>query len=735
MAICLERKSTFQNYDSLNPNTAERKLWESLKRAFDDEPCVAYFRYPIFTSTGNLRKEPDVLFVHRELGLWILECKGCHIDNIQAIQGHSWEMNDWYREEESPALQAEDAMFAINSKLDQRRETRRLLSCHYRVALPFVSAQEWKDRGFSDLPCTQGVVLLEDDLKPSVLREKFRLGSWEKPQTPLSDEQWQNIIAFLGGSLPKQDPRGIPSGTPYNSPVRVIGYIESQFRFLDEEQQKVAFEIPDGPQRIRGLAGTGKTVLLAKRAAKMLSAHPDWRIAFVFFTRSLYEQIRNLIRTFYLDMNGGNISKEELERINKIVMHAWGGHTQRGFYSKLALRMGERPLIVDDLKEIFKHAVSPEKGFRYVCETLEKSGKEVPEIFDAILIDEGQDLPPSFYRLAYKSLSDPKRLYWAYDEAQGIGSLIVPRPLEIFGLNPDGTPVVDLGGNKLPDGTTTSPVYAGGLRKAHNLSKCYRTPRMILMAAHAINMGFLRPEGCLQGVSNKADWEALGYTIVDGDFSDASVKAGKTVTVTREIEYSPHPIDQDNFPHKDALGSPLRIVTFTNAWQEQEWIAEQIQEDLKLGFQPWDLMITCPTGNNEKEYFQQLKKQLLKRGIKSIIAGVDTDPNTFRVKENITISTIARAKGNEAWKVYACRFHYATRPLAWKQESEVHKRNEAFVALTRARVWCVVTGIEGESSIFQELRDVLQQYPNMTFKSFNKSSLERIHGINDEEPK
>jgi superfamily I DNA and RNA helicase len=248
----------------------------------------------------------------------------------------------------------------------------------------------------------------------------------------------------------------------------------------------------------------------------------------------------------------------------------------------------------------------------------------------------------------------------AYDEAQGIGTLTVPRPLHIFGLNPDGTPVVDLGGNKLPDGTITSPTYEGGLRKAHNLNRCYRTPKMLLMAAHAINMGLLRQEGCLQGVSNKEDWEKLGYTVLDGDFSDASVKAGKTVTVTREAKNSPHPIDSDDFPHKDALGSPLRIQTFSDELEEQEWIAQQVEEDLKLGFDPRDLLITCPTGDKEQQYFEAIKSKLSRRGIQSVIAGVDTNLDIFRMDNCITISTIFRAKGNEAWKVYACRFHCAT---------------------------------------------------------------------------
>ena len=80
--------------------------------------------------------------------------------------------------------------------------------------------------------------------------------------------------------------------------------------------------------------------------------------------------------------------------------------------------------------------------------------------------------------------------------------------------------------------------------------------------------------------------------------------------------------------------------------------------------------------------------------------------------------------------MYACRFHYATQPISWKQETEVHKRNEAFVALTRPRVWGVVTGIN--SPIFDELQQAIHQYPNFTFPAFNKNSLQRLTEENDE---
>jgi superfamily I DNA and RNA helicase len=707
----------FQNFEALNPNTAERRFWEALRSAFEKDECLAYFRFPIYRPSGSVHRVPDVILLHRTLGLWVFEVKGCGISNIQAIQGAIWSMADWHSEEEQPTSQAEDGMYAIQSRLTERRETRGLLSFHCRVALPMISNEEWQEKGFDDLPSTSGVILLQNDLSPATLRKKIEAGAGDHTQRPLSDEQWSLACAALGGPLPSQEPRSIPTGTPAQNPVRVIQYMESRFKALDEQQLKIAYLVPEGPQRIRGLAGTGKTVLFAKRAALIHREHPEWRVAFVFFTRSLYDQTLSMIRQSFEELNGDENSEPDWQSLQ--VLHAWGAKERKGFYRTVAMKTGKQPLAVKDAERELGRTLSPGEGFRHICDKLESSVSRFPVLYDAIFIDEGQDLPPSFYRIAHKVLADPRRLYWAYDEAQGIGNLTVPRAKEIFGLRPDQTPVVDLSG-----------VYRGGARKGESMKACYRTPRQILMAAHAINMGLLREGGPLQGVSNKQEWESIGYTIEAGDFTPASVKAGRSVTITREAASSPHPIDAADFPLAEALGSPLTVKTFASEAEEQEWIASQIKQDLSLGFNPWDILVTGPSGGYEKNYFPALQARLKTLEIPSVIAGVDTSADVFRRDGHVTLASIFRAKGNESWKVYACRFDYATRPLAWKGESELEKRNEAFVALTRARLWCVVTGVEKASPVFRELRSVLEQSPRLSFKAFNQAFLKRI---NDEE--
>jgi superfamily I DNA and RNA helicase len=695
---------TFHPHEPFDQNNSQHKLWDWLKEAFKDDEGVAYYRFPVFKKTGNLLREPDILLLHRQYGLWVFEVKGCQIGNIQTIQGHEWQMNDWYEETSTPVMQAEDGMFAVKGKLEQCREIRDLVWTSFRVALPDVKRSGWQSRGFDSLASSQGVVWVYEDLTPVALKQGISNAAKDR-QKVLSDAEWELVKALLGGSLPTTTPRSIPTGTPAINPLRVINAIDAQIKTLDETQQEVAFSIPNGPQRLRGLAGTGKTVLLAKRAAKIHAKHPDWNIAFVFFTRSLYEPVTEMIGNYYREMTNGE--EPNWAKIN--VLHSWGAKDQRGFYQDLAMKSAHRPLSVDDIKAKIGQA-RPIENFTYACEDLSKAN--IPEIYDAILIDEGQDLPGVFYLLAYRALREPKRLYWAYDEAQGIGSLIIPDAKTLFGEKEDGSAVLDLSG-----------IYEGGFLKSYRMNKCYRTNRLLLMTAHAINMGLFRSGGVLQGVSTKKNWEDLGYVVKAGDFTAASVAAKKCVTITRGAATSVHPINQRNFSQKESVGDILTHQTFATETAEIDWITQQVNNDLKQGLDPNDIMITAISGNDEKQYFDALQVALSKVGISSYLAGKD-NPSIFKQSGHITIAGIHRAKGNEAWKVYAARFHLATQPIAWKNETELQKRNEAFVALTRAKVWAVITGLERQP-IFEEICTAAGQYPNFTFQAFNKASLSR----------
>ena len=106
--------------------------------------------------------------------------------------------------------------------------------------------------------------------------------------------------------------------------------LEASIATLDTMQSKAVIETVEGVQRIRGLAGSGKTIVLALKAAYLHAQHPEWRIAVTFNTRSLKGYFRRLINNFILEQ-----TSEEPDWGRLRIVNAWGapgGNERDGIY-------------------------------------------------------------------------------------------------------------------------------------------------------------------------------------------------------------------------------------------------------------------------------------------------------------------------------------------------------------------------------------------------------------------
>ena len=80
--------------------------------------------------------------------------------------------------------------------------------------------------------------------------------------------------------------------------------LEDSIANLDQHQSEAVIETVDGVQRIRGLAGSGKTIVLALKVAYLHAQNQSWKIAVTFHTRALKEQFKRLITHFHIDKLG-----------------------------------------------------------------------------------------------------------------------------------------------------------------------------------------------------------------------------------------------------------------------------------------------------------------------------------------------------------------------------------------------------------------------------------------------
>lgn len=81
--------------------------------------------------------------------------------------------------------------------------------------------------------------------------------------------------------------------------------------------------------RIRGLVGSGKTILLVKKMAYMHYKYRDKTMAYVFYTKSLKQYIENLFKRFYKDFE--KYQEPDMDKIK--ILYSWGGSEIDGFYS------------------------------------------------------------------------------------------------------------------------------------------------------------------------------------------------------------------------------------------------------------------------------------------------------------------------------------------------------------------------------------------------------------------
>jgi len=448
--------------------------------------------------------------------------------------------------------------------------------------------------------------------------------------------------------------------------------LEASISTLDHLQSKAVIETIDGVQRIRGLAGSGKTIVLALKAAYLHAMHPEWNIAVTFNTRSLQEHFKRLITQFAISQMGAEPDWERLQ-----VMNAWGGagSARQGIYSTYCQEFGVQ---FHDFGTAARASGGSGRAFDWACsEALKASADNEVAVFDAILVDEAQDLPPDFLRMCHRMLSTERRLVYAYDELQSLDGRGIAGPEELFGTDPEGNPRVHF-----------DPDSAGASAHDIILQKCYRNSRPVLVTAHAVGFGIYRdpPQGrslgLVQMFDNPVLWSDIGYHVVQGD-----TRPNEHVVLARTPDASPVFLEAHS-PVEDLV----TFQVFDSVDEQDEWVAEEIERNLKVQELRFDdIMVVNPNGMTARSNLGPLRAKLMNRGIENHLAGVDTSADVFfnRGFESVTFTGIYRAKGNEAGMVYVVNAQEGLGTAA--NQSTV--RNRLFTAITRSKAWVRVVGV------------------------------------------
>ncbi|MEQ1775137.1 MAG: DUF2290 domain-containing protein [Burkholderiales bacterium] len=434
-----------------------------------------------------------------------------------------------------------------------------------------------------------------------------------KQAEPLASDVFDELVSVLDGSkaLIRPPERKTKDFGPSSKVVQILA-LEEEIRRFDREQRVAYMTEVNGTQRIRGIAGSGKTVVLAMKAALTAIKNPEANIAFTYYTKSLHQHVKQLITRFY------RLHEDRDPDWNRIkVFHAWGGGIVEGLYSYSAKAFGTTPLTFGQAQ-----SYNPRQPFSFACNQLIENANIKP-IFDFIFADEAQDYPPEFLRLCLK-LAEEEKLVIAYDILQTIFDVETPTAGSLFGTDDAGEPAITFDEDVI-------------------LHKCYRNPREILICAHALGFGIYGPN-IVQMLESSDHWEDLGYKVMKGPLT-----SGSKVEIFRPEENSPSSISSNN-----KINDLLKIEVFDEPASEIEFVATEIKKDIENdGVFPEDILIVCADDRNARAYFKRLGFKLDEMGIGTHNLQEDNyGLRDFQSKGKVTLSTVYKAKGNEAYIVY-----------------------------------------------------------------------------------
>ncbi|MCA9474005.1 MAG: DEAD/DEAH box helicase [Nitrospira sp.] len=443
-----------------------------------------------------------------------------------------------------------------------------------------------------------------------------------------------------------------------------IKALEDSIANLDTQQSAAVIETYNGVQRIRGLAGSGKTIVLALKVAYLHVSHPDWQIAVTFNTRSLKKQFENLITTFVLEQ-----ANEEPDWEKVRILHAWGapgGKDKNGIYYEFCLDHGVEYF---DFRAASRFGA--DRQFEGACDVALQGVKTFEPKYDAILVDEAQDFSPNFLLLCYEYLKEPKRLVYAYDELQNLGKRSLPPVEEIFGKNSDGTARVIF-----------HPDEPGKPKQDIILDICYRNSRPVLSTAHALGFGIYRKNGLVQIFENKYLWLDIGYKVQDGQLED-----GQEVSLRRTSKSSPEFLEKHS-----RIDDLIEFIVFESEEEQTAWLVQAIQQNLGADeLLPDDIVVINPDPFTTRDAVKDARKILMQEKINSNLAGITSSVDIFTEPGTVTFTGIFRAKGNEAAMVYVINAQDCFSALLPRDVARV--RNRLFTAITRSKAWVRVLGI------------------------------------------
>jgi hypothetical protein len=385
--------------------TGERLFFRTLKTFLPDD-------YIVYYEPDIQGRRPDFVIIGPDLGIVVLEVKDYMKNTLLQINHDEWHIVTTSEEQtvvKSPMKQARDNMFHVVDTLKKDKSLIQL-DGKYKFQLKFpyghgvvftrLYSKDFIQEGIYSV-IEPNLCFTRDEIDPDkegfseeVLMEKI-LNMFVVPFRLKESLSLEDINAIRYHLFPE-----VRISAEYKPPVPYQDQLLlslHDIKTMDLHQENLAKQIGDKNRLIRGVAGSGKTIILASRAKMLSKQNPDWKILILCYNISLSNAIQQMIHhmlnepedLFDFDPTAKSVKNENIIVRN---FHSW-------LKNDLRIREQQLPDIIEKLE----------------------SNEAILPTYDAVLIDEGQDFEAEWLRLVSLLINaDTQSLLLVEDRAQTI---------------------------------------------------------------------------------------------------------------------------------------------------------------------------------------------------------------------------------------------------------------------------------------------------------------------------
>lgn len=365
MAIMIPESLPGRNWGGERITAGERRVFALLRKLPED--CIVYYE-PVIR-----HRHPDFIVILPDFGVLVIEVKGWWLTELKQVSPTSVTLVRRGKEAvaKHPGEQARGYMCLAMNKIREHPQARRLLRTEgtYRNRLAFPLGTMSILTNINRAQLEKGREELAEIFPAAKTATKDQLAAWD---TLGPQELAARLKSYFDPwwPFPRLTPQQVDIIRGIIHPEVVLHQSETELAVLDLRQERNARAIGGGHRVIYGVAGSGKTVLLIARA-KLLAEDPGRRVLLLCYNRLLASWLAATVKGH--------------PNIDALHFHRWAGKNGAGF----------RPDETDDAY-----------GERLLASL--NAGSRDSGRYDAVLIDEGQDWPRSWFRCAKLALKDPE---------------------------------------------------------------------------------------------------------------------------------------------------------------------------------------------------------------------------------------------------------------------------------------------------------------------------------------